>query len=98
MPVADFYRWEGNVLHLFVRVQPKASKDEFAEVQENRIRIRITAPPVDGKANEHLLKFVAKACGVAKSKVQIKNGETGRNKHLSITAPLSLPAGIVKAG
>ncbi len=80
--MADFYRWEGDVLHLFVRVQPKASRDEFAEVQEDRIRIRITAPPVDGKANAHLLKFVAKTCGVAKSKVQIKTGETGRNKHL----------------
>lgn len=86
------------MLHLFVRVQPKASKDEFAEVQEDRIRIRITAPPVYGKANEYLIKFVAKACGIAKSNVQIKNGETGRNKHLCITAPLNLPAGVLKAG
>lgn len=96
--MAGFYRWEGNILHLFVRVQPKASRDEFAEVQEDRVRIRITAPPVDGKANEHLLKFVAKACGVAKSRVQIASGETGRNKHLRVEAPLSLPAGITKEG
>jgi hypothetical protein len=96
--MADFYRWEDDVLHLFVRVQPKASRDEFAEVQEDRIRIRITAPPVDGKANTHLVKFIAKTCGVAKSKVQIVNGETGRNKHLSIDSPVCLPEGIVKAG
>ncbi|UJS25533.1 DUF167 family protein [Thiothrix winogradskyi] len=96
--MTTFYRWEDEVLHLFVRVQPKASRDEFAEVQEDRIRIRITAPPVDGKANAHLLKFVAKACGVAKANVQIKNGETGRNKHLCIESPVCLPAGIEKAG
>ena len=96
--MTTFYRWEDDVLHLFVRVQPKASRDEFAEVQEDRIRIRITAPPVDGKANTHLVKFIAKTCGVAKSKVQIINGETGRNKHLSIDNPVCLPAGIVKAG
>lgn len=96
--MAGFYRWEGNVLHLFVRVQPKASRDEFAEVQEDRVRVRITAPPVDGKANQHLLKFVAKACGVAKSKVQINSGETGRNKHLCVESPVSLPAGITKEG
>lgn len=96
--MAGFYHWEGDVLHLFVRVQPKASRDEFAEVQEERVRVRITAPPVDGKANQHLLKFVAKACGVAKSKVQIISGETGRNKHLRIEAPLSLPEGISKEG
>ncbi|WP_028489648.1 DUF167 family protein [Thiothrix lacustris] len=94
----EFYRWEDDVLHLFVRVQPKASRDEFAEVQEDRIRIRITAPPVDGKANAHLVKFLAKTCGVAKSKVKIINGETGRNKHLSIECPVLLPAGIEKAG
>lgn len=94
--MADFYHWEDNVLHLFVRVQPKASCDAFAEVQEDRIRVRITAPPVEGKANKHLIKFVAKVCGVAKSQVQIKAGETGRNKHLCITQPVSLPEGIVK--
>ena len=94
--MADFYRWEGEVLHLFVRVQPKASSDAFAEVQEERIKVRITAPPVDGKANEHLVKFIAKACGVAKSQVEIKSGETGRNKHICVITPKRLPAGVVK--
>ncbi|MDX9989217.1 hypothetical protein [Thiothrix unzii] len=47
--MADFYRWEGEVLHLFVRVQPKASSDAFAEVQEERIKVRITAPRLTGK-------------------------------------------------
>ena len=46
--MTSFYRWEGQVLHLFVRVQPKASRDELAEVQDERIKVRITAPPVDG--------------------------------------------------
>lgn len=94
--MADFYRWEGEVLHLFVRVQPKASSDAFAELQEERIKVRITAPPVDGKANEHLVKFIAKACGVAKSQVEIKSGETGRNKHICVSTPKRLPAGVVK--
>ena len=92
--MTSFYRWEGQVLHLFVRVQPKASRDELAEEQDERIKVRITAPPVDGKANEYLIKFIAKTCGVAKSQVSIKSGETGRNKHLCVTAPQTLPAGI----
>ena len=50
-----FYKWEKNKLHLFIKVQPKASKDEFAEVLKDsicdRIKIRITVPPIDGKAN-----------------------------------------------
>ncbi len=58
-----FYKWEDEDLHLFIKVQPKASKDEFAEVLTDplcdRIKIRITAPPVDGKANKHLIKYLS---------------------------------------
>ncbi len=92
--MSQFYRWEDDVLHLFMRVQPKASKNEFAEVLEDRIKVRITAPPVDGKANEAILKFMAKAFGVAKSAIEIASGETGRNKHLLIQSPTKLPDGI----
>ena len=82
-----FYRWEDDGLHLFIRVQPKSSKDEFSEVMDERIKIRITAPPVDGKANKHLIKYLAKAFKVSKSQITIKNGETSRNKHLIIHNP-----------
>lgn len=90
-----FYKWEDDNLHLFIKVQPKASKDEFAEVLTDplgdRIKIRISAPPVDDKANKHLIKFLASAFKVAKSHICIKNGETGRNKHLIIQSPKQLP-------
>jgi len=95
-----FYQWDNDDLHLFVKIQPKASKDEFAEVLESspidRIKIRITAPPIDGKANTHLIKFLAKVFKVPKSNITIKNGETGRNKHLIIHAPRQLPKQLKK--
>ena len=78
-------------MHLFVRVQPKSSKDEFAEVLGDRIKLRITAPPVDGKANKHLIKLLSKWFKVPKSTIEIKSGETGRNKHLIIHNPSQLP-------
>ncbi len=91
----SFYKWEGENLHLFIKVQPKASKDEFSEVLADpiceRIKIRITAPPVDGKANKHLLKYLSKVFKVAKTNIVIKNGETGRAKHLIIKNPKQLP-------
>ena len=89
-----FYRWEDDGLHLFIRVQLKSSKDEFSEVMDERIKIRITAPPVDGKANKHLIKFLAKKFKVSKSQIKLKNGETSRNKHLIIQNPKLLPAQI----
>ncbi len=90
-----FYKWEDEDLHLFIKVQPKASKDEFAEVLTDplcdRIKIRITAPPVDGKANKHLIKYLSSVFKVAKSAITIKNGDTGRTKHLIIQNPKQLP-------
>lgn len=86
-----FYKWQDNNLHLFVRVQPKASKDELTEILDDRIKIRITAPPVDGKANKHLIKFLSKVFKVPKGDITIKSGETGRNKHLIVLNPKQLP-------
>lgn len=99
---AGWYRWQGGVLVLTVRVQPKASKDEIIGPCDDgqggqSLKIRITAPPVDGKANAHLVKFLAKSFGVAKSRVQVAAGETGRNKRICITTPKKLPLGIPPA-
>ncbi|MFX8899343.1 DUF167 family protein, partial [Acinetobacter baumannii] len=65
----SFYRWDGEDLLLDCHLQPKASRDEFAGLHGERLKIRLTAPPVEGKANAHLLAFLGKAFGVAKSLV-----------------------------
>ena len=91
MTVTDFYQWIKDDLYLRVRVQPKASKDAFAEQLGDAIKIRITAPPVDGKANSHLIAFLAKTFGIAKSKIEIISGKTGRIKQLKIKSPEILP-------
>lgn len=90
--MADWYQWQGETLILHVRVQPKASRDEIVGPQDNgSLKVRITAPPVDGKANQHLIKYLAKAFGVAKSRVTLLKGESGREKRLAISTPLRLP-------
>ena len=86
-----YYRWNADELHLFLRVQPKASKDEFAEVLGDRIKLRITAPPVDGKANKHVIKLLSKFFKVPKNQITLKSGDTNRNKHVIIKAPQLLP-------
>lgn len=85
------YRWDGDDLLLRVRVQPRASRDELAETLGDQLKIRITAPPVDGKANDHLIRFLAKMFGVPKGQVYLESGFTGRNKQLRIAAPRILP-------
>jgi uncharacterized protein (TIGR00251 family) len=91
--MAQWYQWQGEQLLLTVRVQPRASCDEIVGPHGSEsLKVRITAPPVDGKANQHLIKFLAKAFGVAKSRVTLLKGESGREKRLAIAAPARLPA------
>jgi len=86
-----FYQWQNNDLILRIKVQPKSSKDEIAEILGDSLKIRITAPPVDGKANKHLVSFLAKTFKVAKSAVKIISGETGREKRIKVCSPRQLP-------
>lgn len=94
MDDVEGYRWDGADLILQVRVQPRASRDEWLEPRDGQLCVRITAPPVDGKANLHLREFLATLFGVAKSHVTLLAGETGRDKRLRIAAPRRLPPGV----
>lgn len=62
-----------------VRVSPRASRDQL-ELDEGEIRIRVTAPPEDGKANKAVRKILAKALGVAPTRLSLIRGETARQK------------------
>ena len=85
------YLWQGDVLILNLHVQPKASKDEWSGYYGEQLKLRIKAPPVDGKANAHLLKFISDEFGVSKSACKLLSGESGRDKRISITAPSKFP-------
>ncbi|MDR3763499.1 MAG: DUF167 family protein [Acidobacteriota bacterium] len=67
-----------------VRVQPRASRNKIAGLMGDAIKLAITAPPVDGKANEAVVEFFAEMFGVSKSSVTIVSGETGRNKVIAV--------------
>lgn len=92
--VTQFYKWQNNSLLLFCHLQPKASHDQFSGQHGDRLKIRITAPPVDGKANKHLIQFIAKQFGVAKSSVSIITGELGKQKTVCIEQPTQLPTAL----
>jgi len=70
---------------LTIRVTPRARKNEIAEIMnDGTIRIRLTAPPVEGKANQALIKFLSKILDVPASYIEIVAGETGRDKLVSV--------------
>ena len=70
---------------LAVRVTPRASKNQIVgAMSDGTIKIRITAAPNEGQANEELVKFLSDVLGIAKSRIEIVAGETGRDKLISI--------------
>ena len=81
-------------LQLRVYLQPKASRDEIIGLHGGELKVAITAPPIDGKANAHLIKYIAKQCAVAKSKVTITKGQLNRHKTVRVIEPSVIPKAI----
>ena len=81
-----------------VRLQPRASREEIAGVRNGALLVRVTAPPVDERANRALCRLIAKRAGVAASGVSIERGGHGRDKlvvvhgieHAALDAALGL--------
>lgn len=91
--MSSWYRWDGPGpdLILTLRIQPRAARDEIAGPHGDALKLRLTAPPVDGRANERLRAFLADLCGVARTQVTVLSGETGRLKRVRVAAPRRLP-------
>ena len=73
-------------LTLTLHIQPGAKKTEVAGEHGDALKIRLAAPPVDGKANAALLQFIADRLGLAKSAVTLKSGQTSRRKVVEVCA------------
>lgn len=86
-----WFHWNGDALYLELRVQPRFSRDEVCGVQAGRLRLRIQAPPVEGRANAHLLTWLAREFRVAQIHVHLLAGERGRDKTVRIDRPRQLP-------
>ena len=84
MGEAPAIREEAGAITFDVKVVPRASRDRVGPVVGDRIKVSLTAPPVDGAANEALRALLAKALGVPRGQVEIVRGETGRRKTVRV--------------
>ncbi len=73
-----------NGWYLALVVQPGAKKSEITGIVEQRLRVRLSAPAVENKANKALLAFIAKKLGLRLSKVRLISGETSRQKRIFV--------------
>ena len=80
----DLKEVPGGVL-LKVRLQPRASKNEVSGLHGDALKVRLTAPPVEGEANQACIEFIAGLVGVARGQVEIASGHKSRDKTLKIS-------------
>lgn len=74
-----------NGIVLTLRLVPRASKNEVCGVMDNALKVRLQAPPVEGKANRALVKFLAKTLKAPAGSISIISGMTGRTKRVAVT-------------
>ena len=80
-----WYRRNGEVLTLTLHVQPGAKRTEVMGLHGEALKIRLAAPPIEGRANEALLKFIAERFGVPLRQVELKQGGQSRHKVVAVT-------------
>ena len=79
------YRLDEAGLTLFLKVSPKAAKTDWGPLLEERIQLKVAAPPLEGKANEACLKFLSKEFKCPKSAIRLLKGEAAREKTFLLT-------------
>jgi len=72
-------------LSVKIKVEPRSSKSGIIGLHGDALKVKLTSPPVDGKANKELVELLAKECGIPKNAVEIVSGQSSKNKLVRIT-------------
>ena len=83
--MAEWYRRDGETITLTLHVQPGAKRSEIAGLHGDALKIRLAAPPVEGRANEALRRFIAALFAVPQRQVELKQGVQSRHKVVAVS-------------
>ncbi|HET7831754.1 MAG TPA: DUF167 family protein [Gallionella sp.] len=93
--MAEWYRQNGELLTLTLHIQPGAKRSEIAGLHGDALKIRLAAPPIEGRANEALLKFIAQLFEVPLRQVELKQGGQSRHKVIQVQGSKIAPESIL---
>lgn len=82
----DWLKAENGGVVLNIKVQPKSSKSEIVGILNNQLKIKIKAPPVDGLANEELIRFLSKTLRVKQNQISLLTGTTSKTKRIFVSS------------
>lgn len=88
----SFFGWDGDVLVVNILGKPSASKDAIGKPKGTQLKVSVTAKPLNGKATDHMVRFLAPLFGVSVSAIEVVFGQENVNKQLRIKAPAKLPS------
>ena len=94
----SWFRWDNQVLQLQLHIQPGARQNLIVGLHGNRLKVKINAPPVDGKANAALIEFLSQCFGTSKAGVTLVQGAQGRSKIVCIAQVTHIPAELQALG
>lgn len=86
-----FFGWDGDVLVVNILGKPAASKDAIGKPKGTQLKVSVTAAPKDGRATDHMVRFLAPLFGVSVADITVVFGRENVNKQLRIRAPTRLP-------
>jgi uncharacterized protein len=92
----SFFSWDGNTLVLNILGKPAASKDAIGKPRGNQLKVSVTAQPQDGRATDHMVRFLAPLFGVRVADIEVVFGRESIHKQLRIQAPTKLPAALTQ--
>jgi uncharacterized protein (TIGR00251 family) len=95
--MAGWYRSNAGVITLTLHVQPGAKRSEISGLHGDALKLRLAAPPIEGRANEALLKYIATLFEVTLRQVELKHGLQSRSKVVAITGSKVDPESLLKS-
>lgn len=87
-----WHRYEGDSLIIRLYVQPGAKRNEIVGIIQDELKIRLMSPPIEGRANSALIKYLSQLFQVPQSNIRLKSGEKSRHKTMEIRKSLIHPA------
>lgn len=91
----SWYRREGESIVLVLHVQPGAKRTEVSGLHGEALKIRLAAPPIEGRANEALLRFIAETFDVPQREVELLRGGQSRHKMVKVTGSVVQPESLL---
>jgi len=94
--MSEWYQRSGDVVTLVLHVQPGAKKTDVAGLHGEALKIRLAAPPIEGRANEALLRYLADRFDVPLRSVELKQGGQSRHKRVAVTGSKVAPESLLQ--